>query len=308
MSWTTAAIDWWGNTQAYYNTKFRTPRKAPPYISTELAGFGISDNIWKDWNEEKRQRVAAKISWIYSNIFRIGNEVSAADFNVFKKGTNERDIEHPFEKIMAFPNEFFSGTVLLQYLIWALSLDSNGAFWYLAPDSRTGELRQIWPVPVGKMKPIKHKSKFISKYRYTANNGDKIDFLPKYICHFVYAHPFDLYKSMTPLDASVLVAQVYRGITNAQKNMYTQNIGTPTSILSLDPNISEPDFAREAQRIRDDWANEPNRIAIVRAGSLDVKRVGLSSKELEIVSTQEFTRDEIDAIYMGGIQWRHRFI
>jgi hypothetical protein len=86
--------------------------------------------------------------------------------------------------------------------------------------------------------------------------------------------------------------------------MYTQNIGTPTSVLSFDPNISEPDFAREAQRIRDDWADEPNRIAIVRAGSLDVKRVGLSSKELEIVSTQEFTRDEIDAIYMGGIQWR----
>ena len=27
-------------------------------------------------------------------------------------------------------------------------------------------------------------------------------------------------------------------------------------------------------------------------------------KELEIVATQEFTRDEIDAIYMGGIQWR----
>ena len=293
MSWTTALLDWVGNTQNYYNTKYRTPRKAPPYIATELSGFGVSDDIWKDWSEEKRQRVASRISWIYSNIIRIGNEVSAAEFSVVKKGTNERDIEHPFEQIMAFPNEFFSGKTLLQYLIWALSLDPNGAFWYLAPDRRTGKLKEIWPVPIGRMKPIKHKTKFISKYRYTAKNGDTIDFRPEYICRFVYAHPFDLYKSMTPLDASILVMQVYQGITSAQKNMYTQNIGTPTSILSLDPNISEPDFAREAQRIRDDWANEPNRIAIVRAGSLDVKQVGLSSKELEIVATQGFTRDEL---------------
>lgn len=304
MSWTTALLDWVADTQSYYDAKFRTPRKAPPYIAAELDDLGVPEDMWRDWSEEKRQRVASRISWIYSNIVRIGNEVSAADFNILQKGTNEKDIDHPFERIMAYPNEFFSGKTLLQYLVWALSLDQWGAFWYLAPDSRTGELREIWPIPIGKMKPVKHKTKFISKYVYTASNGEKIDFRPEYICRFVYAHPFDIYKSMTPLEASTLVMSVYQGITNAQKNMYTQNVGTPTSILSLDANISAPDFASARQRIRDDWASEPNRIAIVRAGSLDVKQVGLSSRDLEIVSTQNFTRDELDAIYMGGIPWR----
>ncbi len=304
MSITTSIVDWVADTQLYYASKFRTRRKAPPYIAAELNDLGISESIWKDWSEEKRQGIASQISWIYSNIFRIGNEVSSANYNVFRKGTNEKDIDHPLERIMAFPNEFFSGKTLLQYLVWALSLDKWGAFWYLAPDNRTGELREIWPIPVGKMRPVKHKEKFISKYVYTARDGTKVNFRHENNCRFVYAHPFDIYKSKTPLDSSGLIMAVYQGITSAQKNMYTQNIGTPTSILSLDANISDPDFATARQRIRDDWASEPNRIAIVRAGSLDVKQVGLSSKDLEIVATQKFTRDEIDAIYMAGIQWR----
>ena len=112
MSWTTAVIDGVANTYRYATDKFRTPRKAPPYIAAELDSYGVPRTVWGNWNEEKRQLVASRISWIYSNIVRIGNEVSAADFQVFKYGTHEKDIEHPFEKVMRFPNEFFGQNIL----------------------------------------------------------------------------------------------------------------------------------------------------------------------------------------------------
>ena len=105
-------IEWAADTHNFANQKFRTPRKAPPYVATEIGSldtFGVPQSWYADWSFEKQQRAATNLSWIYSNIVRIGNEVSAASFNVYERGTNEKDIDHPFERLMAFPNKFFDG-------------------------------------------------------------------------------------------------------------------------------------------------------------------------------------------------------
>ena len=302
MGIVTGTIDWLASTRQYASEKFRTPRKAPPYVATELGDYGDLNSMWESFSEDQRMAAAARVSWIYANIVRIGNEVSASEFNIYKRGTNEKDIDHEFERIMAYPNEFFDGKTLLKYTIWGLSLDKNGAFWFIAPDSKTGKPREIWPIPMGKMTPVKDANKFISHYIYTANNGEKLAIRKEYICRFIYPHPEDMWLSFPPLAAAGLPIAVYEGVTTAQKDMFTQSRGTPLSVLSLDANISEPDFARARQRIRDDWASE-RKIAIVRAGSLNTQVVGLSNRDLEVIAAQEFTRDELDAIFMNGIQW-----
>ena len=301
MGIATAAIDWLANTRNYANMKFRTPRKAPPYVATEMGETGFAD-LWESWDEDTRRLVAERVSWIYANIVRIGNEVSASDFSVFKKGSNEKDIDHEFEELMMQPNEFFDGKTLLKYTIWALSLDKWGAFWYIAPDSSTGMPREIWPIPLGRMRPIKDANQFIRYYEYTANNGDTLKIRKEYICRFIYPHPEDMWKSYPPLEAAGLAIGVYEGVTTAQRDLFSQSRGVPLTVLSLDANISEPDFARARQRIRDDWESE-RKIAIVRAGSLATQVIGLSNRDLEVIKAQEFTRDELDAIFMNGIQW-----
>ena len=302
MSWFRAGIDSLANNYQYAVQKFRTPDKAPRYISTEVEPFDFSSQ-WQMWSLEKRQRVAARISWIYSNVFRIGNELTAAKFNVYKKGSQSKDIMHPLEEILQQPNEFFTGDDLIKYTAWGLSLDEWGSAWFLSPNKVTGELEEIWPIRMGALRPVKHRTKFISHYVYTGKTGDEVKIRPEYICRFIYSNPFDLWRSYPPLEASGLVMNLYEGITTAQRDLFTNSRGTPLSILSLDANISDPDFARARQVIHDDWQNE-RKIAIVRAGSLEVDTVGLSNKDLEVIATQEFTRDELDAIFMGGIQWR----
>jgi hypothetical protein len=305
MSWATRIIDGVANTYNYANIKFRTPDIAPRYIGAEVMGehkmpIGSS---WGDMSYKQRQRIAMTTSWIYSNIIRIGNEVSSAQFHVKNAETLTKDIKHPFEKIMRYPNPFFDGTTLLKYTIWALSLDQWGAYWFLSPNRETGELEEVWPIPIGKITPVKHKTKYIDHWLYTSSKGVRVRIRPEYMVRFMYVNPFDLWKSLTPLEASTLVLDVYDGITTAQRDLYSQSRGMPLSILSLDQNISDPDFARARQVIRDDW-EEQRRVAIVRAGTMDIESVGFSNTDLQVIQSQEFTRDEIDAIYMGGIQWR----
>ena len=307
MSWSTAIIDGVANTYQYASTKFRTPRTAPPYIAAELDGnsLGIPQDMWGSWDEEKRQLIASRVSWIYSNIVRIGNEVSSADFQVYKRSSKENDIEHPFEEVMRFPNEFFDGRTLLRYTIWGLSLDSWGAFWYLAPDRKTGQLREIWPIPLGRLEPVPNENKFIDHYIYTpkTNSTKKLRISAALICRFIYAHPFNMYKSLPPLDAAGLAIDTYGGISNTQRDLYTKSRGIPLSIISVDSNMSEPDFTSVRQSLRDDWESE-RKIAIARAGTFDVKTLGLTNQQLQTIESSNYNRDEFDAIFMGGIQWR----
>jgi hypothetical protein len=307
MSWTTAIIDGLANTYQYGIEKFRTPRKTPRHVGAEVmdAPLGVPHEFWGELSDDKKQALAARVSWIYSNIIRIANEVSASEFQVTKKNSNEKDIDHPFERIMLEPNEWFSGIDLLQYVVWGLSLDTWGAFWFLSPDRQTGELKEIWPMPLGTTKPVKDKNKFIKGYLYTPrkNKGESFLIKPEFICRFIYAHPHDLWKSFPPLEASTLAIDTYQGIARTQRDLFTQSRGIPLSVLSLDENISEPDFATARQRIRDDWESE-RKIAIIRGGTMDIQTVGLSNQQLQVIQSHEFNRDEIDAIYMGGIQWR----
>jgi hypothetical protein len=322
MSWATAIIDGVANTYHYGIQKFRTPRRAPRYLQAEVGEtpLGVPSDFWGGLSQHKKQLIASRVSWIYSNIFRISNEVSAAKFQVLKFGSKEQDIEHDFERLLEFPNEFFTGKDLLSYIVWGLSLDRWGAFWYLAPDSKTGGLREIWPIPLGRMRPIKDRNRYIKGYVYTPRKHAHEDelgtdfsttsgtgepfFIPeKFVCRFLYPHPFDLYRSLPPLDASTLAIDTYAGISTTQRDLFTQSRGVPLSVLSLDENISEPDFAVARQRIRDDWENE-RKIAIIRGGTMDVQTIGLSNRAMQVIESSSFNRDQFDAIFMGGIQWR----
>ncbi|MHC4181797.1 MAG: phage portal protein [Planctomycetota bacterium] len=307
MSWATAAIDGVANTYQYALEKFRTPRKTPRYVGAEVqtAPMGVPADLWLGMSQDKRMEIATKISWIYSNVIRIGNEVSAAKFQVFRRGTKEEDIDHEFERILQSPNEFFTRTALLQYLVWGLSLDEWGAFWYLAPDRNTGKLSEIWPMALGTVKPIKDKNQFVKHYLYTPRSKDNAPFpIPKrFICRFIYANPRNLWKSLPPLDAASLAIDTYGGIATTQRDLFTQSRGVPLSVISFDPNIGETDFAAIRQRIREDWESE-RKIALARGGTMDIQTIGFSNSQLQVIESSEFNRDEFDAIFMGGIQWR----
>lgn len=283
--------------------KYRTASKAPPYIARELANnYGIDWNWISDYNEEELQQLAIKVSWVYSNIDRIAKEVSDARIEVYQRGSNQRDIDHEFETLMEYPNEFFGRMALLQYTVWALELSEDGAYWYLAPDSN-GKIREIWPIQMNKLTPVKHPTKFISHYEYHTNNSEKPLVIPsQYICRFFFPDPFDMWKSMSPLYAAKMAIDIYYGISKSQRSLFTEGGGIPLSVVTLDPNINNADFATVRQQIKEDWEQQ-KRIAIARAGTIDIKTVGISNKELEAIESQSANRDEIDSVFMG-IPWR----
>ena len=54
MSWTTAAIDWAASTRNYATEKFRTPRKAPPYVGLEVGDDADLLSLWSGFSDDKK--------------------------------------------------------------------------------------------------------------------------------------------------------------------------------------------------------------------------------------------------------------
>ena len=288
--------------------KARRARTVPPYISRDVATTtalpGLTwEEFWDQQDDETKQKVALSVSWIYSAIDLIASESAATGFHVFKFRENEKEVDmpnHPFEILIKQPNMYMTKTFLLRYTIYWLELSRLGAFWYLAPDKDTGELAEIWPINPNQMTVVKSATQFVDHFLYkpkgNLQKGYKIN--PKYIVWFRYPDPHDYWGSLPPLLAALLPAEIELGIQNSQSKFYSESRGIPLSLVSLDPELNEPDFESARADIKRDWA-EGATIAIARAGDIDVESLGFTQRDLEILGNQNITRDKIDSIFFG---------
>lgn len=294
--------DRWQYAQSAF--KYRTPRKAPPYIVAELeemSTFIDIDDLLRRYDDKKLQKLAIAIPWIYANIRRIANEVSVPDLSVIEAGSQEKDIDHEFERVLRAPNGFFGKAALLQYTIWVMMLSQRGAYWYIMPDfsGTGGVIREIWPVPMDKLKPVKHPTQFISHYEYDRGGGRKpLKIDKRFICRFFFPDPRDFWKSLTPLEAARYGIELYSSIAGSQTSLFGRAGGVPLAVVSVDKDIEESDFAVVRQQLKEDW-EEQKRIAVVRAGTMSIGHVGITNRELEVIASQEMNRDELDTIFMG---------
>jgi phage portal protein BeeE len=286
--------------------KARRQNSIPPYMARDVASTSSIftwEQFWESKSEEEKQRIALSVSWIYSAIDLIASECAATGFHVKDVRPNEKEIDvpnHEFEKKLKTPNEFMTKTFLLRYTIYWLEMSRLGAFWYLAPDKNTGELAEIWPINPNQMTVVPSTTQFVDHFIYkpqnTSERGYKIN--PKYVAWFRYPDPFDYWASLPPLLAALLPAEIELGIQNSQNKFYSESRGIPLSLVSLDPDLGEADFESARADIKEDWSSGAT-IAIARAGDIDVKSLGFTQRDLEILGNQNITRDKIDSIFFG---------
>lgn len=304
----------WG-VDRYAFIKARLARTAPRYIAEEakVSSMGLyssGEDEFNQWlqgiSEEKLQKLYLSISWIYSNIELISRETASIDARVKEQINDRKSIEvqrHPVELLLDHPNDFMTKSYLLRYTIYWLSISDKGAFWFLAPDKDDPEkINEIWPINSNKITPLKSPDHYVKYFEYTVGSGEdrrryKID--RDYIVWFRYPDPMDYWASLPPLRAALLPGEIDLAISGNQKKFYTEGRGLPLSLVSVDPSLNNPDFEMVKADIQRDWSNSGTSIAIARAGAFDIKSLGFTQKDLEIIASQEMTRDRIDSIFFG---------
>ena len=206
------------------DTMTKARRRNPPRMYQEEAIHNMpstaTDSLTGDLlSDEQLQREALLNVWVYSNIQLLSNKSSTATLRV-KQWEDDRYIEVPnnsFSKLIARPNRIadITWSYLIRHLIHFLSISNRGAFWYLAPDRKTGEIVEIWPVNSNQIQPIESDTHFVKEYLYTPRRGGsqfKID--AKYIFHMRYPDPHNAWASLPPLRAALLPTSTDDNIQN----------------------------------------------------------------------------------------------
>ena len=272
-------------------------RYLPQYLEDDTS---VADYVSISNNNEQQRRAATTISWVYSDIRLLANEVSAANIEIFEKvGEKKNQIEnHPIEVLLDRPNDDITGIFLLQYTMWWMQILGR-AFWFLLPEQGNYQnIAAIWPMQANRVKVVRGKNQFIQKYRYRTDRGKFIDIPPQYVVYFRYPDPYDLWGSLAPLDAGFLPLQTDQAEAKWQRDTFVSGKGIPHSIILLDPNMGQRDFEEAAARIREDFQNE-RKIAIARGGDMKVSTVGVTPAQLSLIESRAFSRDEIDTIFLG---------
>lgn len=250
-------------------------------------------------DDQMRQKAMA-LSWIYADIQILAQEVSGTQIRIKKmQGDESTEIKnHPAELFLLSPNPQLDYVFLWQYTIAWLMLRGN-AYWFLAPEKGNEKvIAEIWPVPGDRLMAIPDNNKLIRGYAYKLPNGQIQEIPPEYIVHFMKPNPFSLISGYAPLTAAKIALETEEGTSTWQRDTYVTGRGVPHSIIALPQDTGERDFIAIASQIRDEFEQE-RKIIVTRSGDINVQKVGLSSREMNLVQQREFSRDEIDIIFLG---------
>ena len=268
-------------------------------VSMFLSNVSDGDPFTKLADDQKR-RIAVTVSWIYSDIRLFANTFSSANGEVKRiEGEQLNSIKnHPFELLLRKPNDKMDLSFLWIYTIKWMQLKGN-AYWFLAPAAGNAkEIVEIWPIPADRVKPIPDKEKMLRGYQYTTLSGQSKIILPEYVVHFQFPNPFTLLDGEVPLNAALLAMETEIGTGKFQRDTYVSGRGMPRSIISLPEETGERDFVALSAQIRHDFEEE-QKVIITRAGDVKATTLGLTQKEMELIGQREFTRDELDVVFLG---------
>ena len=254
---------------------------------------------------------ALQNSWVYTAINYKASEMAANHLYVAQADDSlDEDAQpvpnHPFTRLLRRPNPLMGRGYMWRYTHWWLDLSGN-SYWFLAPDEY-GNLAEIWPLPANAVNPFPgDKERLVDYYEYTVN-GILFKIPAEYICHFRYPNPYDYFRGLSPLVASLLPSDSDSAMAFWNGAFFGQENVMPSAVISLssgDPAspIDPADVEAVKEQLVSEHSASARKTIVTNAYNMAVNVLGWSAKDMDFLAGRAFTRDEIFNVYgiPGGL-------
>lgn len=274
--------------------KSYSPRSFVSYASPR-APVGLS---LSDWREEQVTLNAYKAcSWVYACVSRIAQALSSVPWRVYVRRSRTDDwepaVDHPFERLLEYPNPRQSRKALLNFQGLQLLLRGNALFHYVAGEG--GEAPELWPLNPSKIKPVADDSEYL--YGYQEQDGQRRTLLAREVAHAQLPDPSNPLWGMPPLKSIAEI--VANDLDSVAWNRATlKNLAVPPGAFVV-PEIQTDEQLKEARnRIKERYSSPENaREPLILAGGATWLSLGQNAVEMDWLESRKFTVNEIASAY-----------
>lgn len=268
-------------------------------LPTDIYSVGESYSPFSSlgYSGDKDEMLKHYSSWVYACVSIIAKATSKARFRLYlNRGADELEEipSHPIIDLIENPNPFDTKTEFLYRAVSHIQLTGD-SFIYLAKN-KFGSVKEMYVLQPEKIEIVPDAVDFISSYLLN-DLKQKEEFKVDEILHFKLPSPNSPYYGASPLMACAMSVDIDEYQHKYQMKFY-QNSAIPPIVLETEQGLDEA----SVKRLRRDWERlhrsdgNSGRTAILERG-LKVKSVGISPRELDWLSSNRMTRDDILSIY-----------
>lgn len=235
--------------------------------------------------------------WVFACVRAIATAFTSVDILPYVQddaGDWQLNEGHPFHKLFQNPNPYMTGRNLREFSVMTQALTGNS---YYAVERLGGkQIKELWPLPAGKVRPVSSREKFIDHYIYEVS-GQQIRFEVDEIMHFRDASPTSLHYGQSAIEP------VMNSIT-ADLNAMMWNKSFFANGAKLD-GVLETDASLEADTKRKlmlAWkkmyaGNANNGSTAIMDGGVKYRQLTANIKDMDFVNLRKQVRDEVVAAF-----------
>lgn len=218
---------------------------------------------------------------------------------IVNKYTEEGDQEyvpnHPLEVLMKKPNKYMTGDVLANYMM--TSIHVTGDAYLLKQKNNAGQVIGLHPLIPQYVTPMGNNEELITHYEYEVKNK-KVAFKLEDIIHVRNGiDPSDHKKGFAPLKS--VLREIYGDESAGQLGTaLLANMGVPSVIISPKDEfmLTEEDAEQIGRTYQRKVGGSQKGSPLILSGSMDVKTLSFSPKDLDIGTLRNVPESRISAV------------
>jgi HK97 family phage portal protein len=239
------------------------------------------------------------VGTLFAIVNQLANAFATVDWHLYRR-TSLRDkkrkqevLGHAFMTIWDMPNPFMTGQYFREACQQHLDLVGETIILIIAIGNIVIEM---WPIRPDRIKPVKHPTKFLTGWIYTAPDGEEVPLELDQILQIKYPNPSDSYRGLSPIAAMMPDIQAARYAAEWNKNFFI-NGAQPGGIISIDYRMTDTEWKAFMDRWRSQHQGVANahRVALLeRATWQDTK---FSMEDMQFVELRNLPRELIREAY-----------
>lgn len=240
------------------------------------------------------------VVWVRACIQLWGKSLGAAEWKVYKRGSDTPIPNHDLELLMRCPNPFQDRSEFFQTFIGNLSLAGND-YWekVVVTDRSSGrggqKVKQLWHMRPDWIAPIPDPVNFIRGYLLNSPMAKDVEIAPQRLLHFKYYDPLNPYVGISPISSAY--RSLYAEDAAAEWNQgLLDNYAQPSGVLTSEGTIVPADRQALKDEVHAAYTGGDRFSPMVLWGGLKWQQIALSHADIQFLEQGIKNKEELCAI------------